>query len=87
VNLDHIKIENREGSVAVVIDDYELLDFVDDFLTERGFEYDHLSEDEIAGRRTFTMHFPSTVVTEQISTALAQLPHDEVERIWRLNNK
>jgi hypothetical protein len=87
VALDHIRIENREGSVAVVIDDYELFDYVDDFLTERGLEYDHLSESEIAGRRIFTMHFPATVLTEQISTVLTQLPPDEIQRIWRLNNK
>jgi hypothetical protein len=84
---DHIKVENRDGSAAVVIDDWELFDYVDDFLTERGLEYEYLTENEMAGRRIFTMHFPASVLAEQLSIVLSQLPRDEVQRIWRLSNK
>ena len=86
MNPEHVRVDSRADGAAVIIDDWELFDYVDDYLAERGLEYDHLTEDEVEGRRVFTMHFAADVPAERVSTALAELPKAEIERIWRLNN-
>jgi hypothetical protein len=86
VDDEHIKLENRDGLAAVVIDDWELFDYLDDFLSERGLDYERLSEVQVAGRRIFTMHFAASVAVDQVSAILEQVPPSEIQRIWCLNN-
>lgn len=86
MDYDHIKLENHDGLAAVVIDDWELFDYLDDFLSERGLDYDRLSEVQVAGRRIFTMHFAASVALDQVSAVLEKVPPSEIQRIWRLNN-
>jgi len=86
MNSEHIKIEVTERGVEVVIDDWELFDYVDDFITDRGLEYDYFYEQERQGRRYFKMHFAEGVSASRVSEVLKEIPIDEVERIWALNN-
>ncbi|MFQ5801993.1 MAG: hypothetical protein ACE5JQ_03735 [Candidatus Methylomirabilales bacterium] len=83
---EHIKVENLDGRTVVTIDDWELFDYVDDFLTEHGIEYDYFTEADHEGRRNFTMHFSPNMPTERVSAILARISPEEVQRIWNLNN-
>lgn len=84
---EHIRIAVTGNHVCVAIDDCELMDFVDDFLTEeRDLESKYHLESVVDGRTVFMLHFPEAVTLESVSQAIQELDPDEVERIWRLNN-
>jgi len=85
---EHIRAESAGGHVCVTIDDYELMDFVDDFLTEeRDLESECHTTSVVNGRTVYTLHFPETVTLDAVSQAIQELDPDEIERIWRLNNR
>lgn len=83
---DHIKVEHDGERVQVVVDDYEVFDFLDDFMTDAGLEYDYRSEEDRHGRKHFLMHFRPTISAEQVSDTLKRIDAEEVNRIWSLNN-
>jgi len=82
----HIEIRAVEERIEVIVDDYELFDYVDDLLTDRGLEYEFTSEEERDGRWFHKMHFGGDVTQAQLSDVVEAIPQDEIERIWRLNN-
>lgn len=86
MSTDHIQVEVKNERVQLVIDDYELFDFVDDFVTDAGLEYEYTSEEERRGRKHYLMHFALGVPVEQVSEMLDGLDDAEVQRIWSLNN-
>jgi hypothetical protein len=86
VDSEHIKVENRDGCTIVTIDDWELFDYVEDFLTEHGIEYDHFTEAVHEGRRNFSVHFSPDIPADRVSAILARISPEEAQRIWELNN-
>lgn len=87
MNPEHIKVEVTPGGVEVVVDDYELFDYVDDFIAERGLEYEYSGEREVQGKRHYTMHFGAGVSADRVAAVLNEIPPGEVDRIWSLNNE
>ena len=67
-------------------DDYELFDYIEDVLTERGLQSEFTRDEERDGGRVFIIHFRSDVSTESIAGILGEISSGAVERIWRLNH-
>lgn len=71
----------------VVVEDYELFDFIDDFLgDECDLPYDYRTTKERLGGEIVTMYFPPDVTPETIERNLLKLSPGEIERIYKLNN-
>ncbi|ALK96166.1 hypothetical protein AM586_07615 [Massilia sp. WG5] len=76
-----------ENRCIVVVEDYELFDFLDDFLgDECDLQYEFLGRKERQGGQIITMYFPLSVTPEVIERNLLKLSPEEIERIYRLNN-
>jgi len=83
----HVRVSTEGGRIVLTIDDWELFDYVGDFLAEqRDIEYEYMVESSDGSRRFFSMYFPTTVDPDSVSAALESLDAEEVERIWRVNN-
>ncbi|MEM6290964.1 MAG: hypothetical protein AAGA54_06845 [Myxococcota bacterium] len=82
----HIKITATSSKVELVVDDYELFDYLDDLLTERGLEYEFSSEQIYEGRKVYKMHFGECVAEAELAEVVERLPQQEIERISALNN-
>lgn len=78
---------DEENRCVVVVEDYELFDFVEDFLgDECDLSYEYRTSKERPGGEIITMFFPLGVAPEIIEASLANLSPAEVERIYKLNN-
>ena len=86
--LPYISVGLDEGPrCIVVVEDYELFDFVEDFLgDECDLSYEYRTSKERPGGEIITMFFPLGVTLEVIETSLSSLCPAEVERIYKLNN-
>jgi len=86
--LPHISIgADKAGCVILEIEDYELFDFIDDYLTEKcDFPYESQRSRERLGGEVITMRFPREITKEQVEESLMKLSHQEIEAIYRLNN-
>ena len=86
--LPHIQIGyHNDEHVIVVVDDYELADFIEDYLGDDcGLPYDYRTRAERLGGEIITLHFPTAVLLQQIDDCLSKLSADQVEHIYRLNN-
>lgn len=84
----HIQIGIHEGGdLALVIDDYELFDFIDDYLTDEcAIEYESSISIKRVGGEIITMFFPKSVSAHELESALLRLSVDEIEKVYRLNN-
>ena len=84
----HIQISTHEsGRVFLVIGDYELFDYIDDYLSDNfDIEYECISSSEREGGKIITMYFPLGVSLKQVESAVSTLTAEEVEEIYRLNN-
>lgn len=81
--LPHIRTSEKDGRVLLEVDDTELFDFVDDFLTEQcDLDYEHV----ILGPKRHTIIFPPGTSIETVNSALNQLDANDVERVFRINN-
>lgn len=87
--LPHIQIAlHNDQHVIVVVDDYELADFIEDYLgNDCDLPYDYRTAVERQGGEIITLHFPASVLLQEIEGGLTKLSPDEVERIYRLNNQ
>jgi len=78
---------NDENRCIVVVEDYELFDFVDEFLTQ---EWDLFCEYRTnrnrSGGEVLTMFFPLDITPAVIEASLSSLSPAEIERIYKLNN-
>ena len=84
---EHIRIATEDDQVIVTVDDTELFDYVEDVLTEKhDLVYEYLTTPMIGSRRFYVMRFPKSVSLGLVSDAIAELPSDEIQRIWLLNN-
>ena len=82
----HIRMEPTDRGALVVVDDYELFDYVDDFLSGQGLDYEYTYEESRDGKRFYLMQFDSRVSPEQVLAAIEMIPSTELQRIWSLNN-
>jgi hypothetical protein len=86
--LPHIQIGlNEDNRCLVVIEDYELFDFISDYLgDECDLPHDFQTLETRPGGDVVTMYFPSSVSAVVIEQCLLKLSPSEVERIYGLNN-
>lgn len=81
---NHINLFKQNDFLELIIDDYELFDYIDDLL----HEYD-LREDnqEYSFEEDNHIIFKEIQNQEKIISFLKDLNSDEIERIYKLNNK
>ena len=86
--LPHIQIGlNEDNRCMVVIEDYELFDFVSDYLgDECDFPHEYQTSKTRPDGEVVTMYFPLAVTAAAIEKNLLKLSPAEVERIYGLNN-
>ena len=86
--LPYISVGSDEGNrCVVVVEDYELFDFVEDFLcNEHDLSYEYRTSKERPGGEIIAMFFPLGVSSGDIEVILSRLSPAEVERIYKLNN-
>lgn len=86
--LPYISVGLDEGNrCIVVVEDYELFDFVEDFLGDKGdLSYEYRTTKERPGGEVITMFFPLGVTPEVIEASLSSMSPAEVQRIYKLNN-
>lgn len=86
--LPHIEIGlDKNSSATVRVEDYELFDFVDDFVTEVcGLDWQNktVSEDEYGD--VYTLHFNPKHSLTEIEKLLLQLNPKEIKQIYAVNN-
>lgn len=81
---NHINLFKQNDFLELIIDDYELFDYIDDLL----HEYNLSEEDqEYSFEEDNHIIFKEIQNQEKIISFLKDLNSDEVERIYKLNNK
>ena len=81
---NHINLFKQNDSLELIIDDYELFDYIDDLL----HEYNLSEEDqEYSFEEDNHIIFKEIQNQEKIISFLKDLNSDEIERIYKLNNK
>lgn len=87
--LPHIFIDVCEnGQIKLVVEDYELFDFIDDYLIETcELPYETISITKRVGGEIVVATFPPVITSAVIEESILQLSPEEVESIYRLNNK
>ena len=76
-----------ENRCIVVVEDYELFDYIEDFLgDECDLPYEYRTSRARLGGEVITMYFPLGVTPAVIERNLLKLSSAEIERIHRLNN-
>jgi hypothetical protein len=88
MNLPHINIgTNTEGNLYVEVEDTELFDYVDDYLTEEcSIEYEHVIQTENNGIPVYTMLFSKETNSIVLETILNNISVVEIEKIYKSNN-
>lgn len=86
--LPHIHIgSNAQGRVFLVVDDYELFDFISDYLgDECDLPHEYQSSVQRPGGEIITMYFPVSTAEVEVEQHLLKLSSQEIERIYKLNN-
>lgn len=87
--LPHASISTGTDNNAIVsIEDYEIFNYISDFLTEKcDVEYDYMSEEKPSKNKTiYIMHFSKSHGIAEIEKHLSKLQAKEIERIYSLNN-
>ncbi len=81
---NHINLFKQNDFLELIIDDYELFDYIDDLL----HEYNLSEEDqEYSFEEDNHIIFKEIQNQEKIISFLKDLNSDEIERIYKLNNK
>ncbi|MEZ4230131.1 MAG: hypothetical protein R3B89_13220 [Polyangiaceae bacterium] len=81
----YIRIDSIAGETHVVVDDWEVFDFLDDHLSALGFDFDWFKE-SMNGRKRYVMRFGKEIGRDSLEQALATIPDGEIERIWSINH-
>lgn len=86
--LPHIHIGlNEECRVLLVVGDYELFDFISDYLgDECDLPHEYQSSATRPGGEVITMYFPLHITSIEVEERLLKLSPQEIERVYRLNN-
>lgn len=89
INIPHISSgTNTEGNLYVAVEDTELFDYVDDYLTAQcRIEYEYVIESENNGIAVHTMFFAKEINNIVLETVLNHLSIVEVEKIFNINNQ
>lgn len=82
----HIKVRSSKWGPTVVVDDYELFDYLDDIFTDKGLRFVYLPEAIDGQGRVYSFLFPVVVDLNFLRMIVDGIDESEVERIWRLNN-
>lgn len=82
----HVWIVETDGCVALEVEDWELLDFIEDYLNETvGLEYD--ARVPLGGSpERHRLVFPKGTALVDVSAAVAALDPDKLHLIFLLNN-
>jgi hypothetical protein len=84
MELRYLRLKEEGGRLVLRVNDAELLDFIDDFLTEEcDLLHDHMHG---AGGDPDGLLFPEGTQADLIVAAIRQLNPAELERIFRINN-
>lgn len=85
--LPHMKFEESDDHIALIFDDMELSDFIDDILSET-FDLTNYfwRVDTCDGEESYVMVFPDIGDLAAIRTALASIDAEEVRKIWAQSN-
>ena len=78
-----IKIDKQVGYI-VIVDDWELSDYIDDYLTEE-CDFDYVTTIADNGN-SYEMHFDKKFSFDELKKAIKKLNKNEIERIYKLNN-
>lgn len=79
---------NENNRVFIVVEDYELFDFVDDYLTEEcDLCYEYRTSQERTNGEIVTMFFPDSIKMMELEEAILLLPEEKIMDIYLLNNK
>ncbi len=86
--LPHIHIGlDAQRRVLLVIHDYELFDFVSDYLGDDcDLPHEYQSSVQRPGGEIITMYFPLSTTGTEVEHHLLKLSPQEIERIYKLNN-
>ncbi|QBF84275.1 hypothetical protein EXU30_17555 [Shewanella maritima] len=86
--LPHIEIGlDQYGAVKVSIEDYELFDFIDDYVTETcDLDWEDKTVHTNAQGEVHTMYFNLKHSLEQVESSLSKLSVKEINKIYALNN-
>ncbi len=89
MNIPHINVgTSTEGNLYVEVEDTELFDYIDDYLTEEcSIEYEHVIPSENNGIPVYTMFFSKETNSIVLETVLNNLSVVEIEKIYRCNNE
>ena len=80
---EHIVIrQDSIGEIYIDVDDYELMDHIEDYLFENGIE--NIGHQELENK--YRMHFGDSYSFEDIKNLILKLPIQEIEDIYKLNN-
>ncbi len=84
----HIKVvQDNSGITKVEVEDTELFDFIEDYLTEDcDLKYDYMETSEKEALTIHTMFFQKKFPKEVIETALSKLETAQIESIFKINN-
>ena len=78
---------DAEGLVNIIIEDYELYDYIEDYINENcDVEYEYRSEVENSKGSAFVMHFSSKYGISEIEAYLLKLEPEYLEEIYSINN-
>ncbi|MCG8521912.1 MAG: hypothetical protein MI744_06875 [Pseudomonadales bacterium] len=87
--LPHIEIGlDQYGAVAVSVEDYELFDFIDDYVTEEcDLDWQEKTVKEAAKGEVHTMYFNPKHSLAEVEVALLKLDPEKVEKYMRLTTE
>jgi hypothetical protein len=88
MNIPHVNIGiDTKGIIFVTVEDTEVFDYVDDYLTEEcDIEYEHVVTSENNDIPVYTMYFPKETNIHVITTVLMTLSVKNIEKIYNINN-
>ena len=88
MKIPHISFgTNADGYLYVTVEDTELFDYVDDYLTEEcRIEYSNVTSSENNNVSIYTMIFPKETNVYVLSKVIKDLSISEIERIYKINN-
>lgn len=86
--LPHIQIGlNKHGAVAVSVEDDELFDFIDDYVTQEcDLDWKNKIVIENSQGEVHTMYFNLKHTLVEVEAALLKLKPEEIEKIYAINN-
>lgn len=81
----HIVLRSVETGLEIIVDDREIFDYIEDYLTEKySIAYDYMTLSDKDSQ--YVMQFSDTYDFEQLQRAIAKLDVDEIEKIYSLYN-